>query len=426
MEGGQVDSAMQDATDGAAPSNAKEQVSPVLQQQAEGSAAPSPIALDPPQPAASPTTAVTTIIPTVKSGQIPETAARAGNLAPSQRPTIAETADQPGASSAVDQSQADNNEEPRREEPINTTQPKPQNQPESFTPITTGTCNLETNKTAAAESPNPLQPQPIQPAQQPLPPAPRPPPPPQPQQQQQQQQQQTAPQPHPHPPQHLQAPHLLDPPPPTHPHAVPGPQPQPQHSRPYPGPPHTQAPQSQQPAPHYQARAQIPPPSHQHQQPPLQPYHHHHSLPQPQQAAPASVTSPPPPHQTQVSTYHSHPQPQPVLRSQALHRTTLLKPAIMDPPAMRKQSQSQVAVMGFPSPTQDHANINPKFVDDCTRMNFAIQQSLPEAVRRIVRDHWEKCLLGSDFHQAFVVSLVPLFMNSITLLFLFVLSLPSS
>jgi hypothetical protein len=62
--------------------------------------------------------------------------------------------------------------------------------------------------------------------------------------------------------------------------------------------------------------------------------------------------------------------------------------------------------MGFPSPTQDYATINPKFVDDCTRMNFAIQQSLPEAVRRIVRDHWEKCLLGSEFHQAFIVSRV--------------------
>jgi len=74
---------------------------------------------------------------------------------------------------------------------------------------------------------------------------------------------------------------------------------------------------------------------------------------------------------------------------------------------MRKSSRppQHANAVGFPSPTQDYATANPKFLDDCTRMNFAIQQSLPEAVRRIVRDHWEKCLLGSEFHQAFVVSL---------------------
>ncbi|KAK4134094.1 hypothetical protein BT67DRAFT_402899 [Trichocladium antarcticum] len=78
----------------------------------------------------------------------------------------------------------------------------------------------------------------------------------------------------------------------------------------------------------------------------------------------------------------------------------------MDPPAARKATQAQQhsQSVGFPSPTRDHARINPKFVDDCTRMNFAIQQSLPEAVRRIVRDHWEKCLLGSEFHQAFILN----------------------
>ncbi|KAK3294615.1 uncharacterized protein B0H64DRAFT_443678 [Chaetomium fimeti] len=76
----------------------------------------------------------------------------------------------------------------------------------------------------------------------------------------------------------------------------------------------------------------------------------------------------------------------------------------MDPPGTRKQDQQRAGAMGFPSPTQDYATINPKFLDDCTRMNFAIQQSIPEAVRRIVRDHWEKCLLGSEFHQAFVLN----------------------
>ncbi|KAK4187117.1 hypothetical protein QBC35DRAFT_358957, partial [Podospora australis] len=84
------------------------------------------------------------------------------------------------------------------------------------------------------------------------------------------------------------------------------------------------------------------------------------------------------------------------------------RPVIMDPPSRRASSQAaspaRATSSGFPSPTLDHARVNPKFVDDCTRMTYAIQQSLPEAVRRIVRDHWEKCLLGSEFHQAFIVS----------------------
>ncbi|KAK3352940.1 hypothetical protein B0T25DRAFT_543176 [Lasiosphaeria hispida] len=76
----------------------------------------------------------------------------------------------------------------------------------------------------------------------------------------------------------------------------------------------------------------------------------------------------------------------------------------MDPPN-RRQSQGPASPhTGFASPTQDYARLNSKFVDDCTRMTFAVQQSMPESVRRIVRDNWEKCLLGSEFHQAFIVS----------------------
>ncbi|KAM7200080.1 hypothetical protein V8F20_005501 [Naviculisporaceae sp. PSN 640] len=75
----------------------------------------------------------------------------------------------------------------------------------------------------------------------------------------------------------------------------------------------------------------------------------------------------------------------------------------MDPPGSRKATASPHP-KGFPSPTQDHARVNPKFIDDCTRMTYAVQQSLPEAVRRTVRDHWEKCLLGSEFHQAFILN----------------------
>lgn len=67
-------------------------------------------------------------------------------------------------------------------------------------------------------------------------------------------------------------------------------------------------------------------------------------------------------------------------------------------------SQPLRSSTGFPSPGRDKAHMNPKFIDDRTRITFGIQQSLPEAVRRSVRDNWEKCLLGSDFHQAFVLN----------------------
>lgn len=78
----------------------------------------------------------------------------------------------------------------------------------------------------------------------------------------------------------------------------------------------------------------------------------------------------------------------------------------MDPPASRRASQAATHPQsnGFPSPTQDYARINPKFIDDSTRLTFAVQQSMPESVRRVIRDNWEKCLLGSEFHQAFVLN----------------------
>jgi hypothetical protein len=60
--------------------------------------------------------------------------------------------------------------------------------------------------------------------------------------------------------------------------------------------------------------------------------------------------------------------------------------------------------VSFPSPGRDHLHTDQKFLDDKTRITFGMHQAIPEAVRRSVRDNWEKCLLGSDFHQAFVVS----------------------
>jgi hypothetical protein len=88
------------------------------------------------------------------------------------------------------------------------------------------------------------------------------------------------------------------------------------------------------------------------------------------------------------------------------------RPLIVDPP--RKRSSIGLAVTmppvhsatpGFPSPTKNYPAAFPKFSDDLSRNTLAIKQSVPEAVRQAVRDNWEKCLLGSEFHQAFVVSI---------------------
>lgn len=45
-------------------------------------------------------------------------------------------------------------------------------------------------------------------------------------------------------------------------------------------------------------------------------------------------------------------------------------------------------------------------MDDLSRLTHAVQQSVPAAVRRVVRDNWEKSLLGSEFHSAFLLNAV--------------------
>ncbi|KAL2259334.1 hypothetical protein VTK26DRAFT_7040 [Humicola hyalothermophila] len=197
------------------------------------------------------------------------------------------------------------------------------------------------------------------------------------------------------------------PPPSTHLHAAPQhPQARPHLHSDTPEHPHqTHQPSPlQSPAPH--TRPQIPQHPHHHPQEQQQqhqhPHHpHHHQQQQQQPPPPPSPAATLPP----LRHYQAVPQPSVLLPSQAAPRAPLSKPVIMDPPAVRRASQQpQQQAVGFPSPTADHARINPKFVDDCTRINYAVQQSLPEAVRRIIRDHWEKCLMGSEFHQAFVLN----------------------
>lgn len=85
------------------------------------------------------------------------------------------------------------------------------------------------------------------------------------------------------------------------------------------------------------------------------------------------------------------------------------KVAIVEPPRQGARRSSNGFSPVFGSPTRDHHRVNPKFNEDVSRLTHAIQQSIPEAVRHVVRDNWEKTLLGTDFHQAFVVSALILF-----------------
>ncbi|KAK0620398.1 hypothetical protein B0T14DRAFT_496938 [Immersiella caudata] len=210
-----------------------------------------------------------------------------------------------------------------------------------------------------------------------------------------------------------------------YPHPHPPPQ---QHQQLPPSSHQNHQPQHHQPPQH---RADPLPPlaHHQHPQPhslPLSQHHQHqqHHLPPHQQRhhtppAPAPPRQPPPPFTSLPASlppgalpplHHVPPpassQPLPSARTLAIHAGAAIanKPIIMDPPSRRAaQAQSgNSRSTGFPSPTPDYARINPKFNDDCQRMVFAVQQSLPESVRRVIRDNWEKCLLGSEFHQAFI------------------------
>lgn len=108
------------------------------------------------------------------------------------------------------------------------------------------------------------------------------------------------------------------------------------------------------------------------------------------------------PHHSQSQSHHRSPA------YPAASSSTPTKIPIIDAaPGIGTASAAPSATSGFPSPGKESLHQNVKFKDDRTRITFSIRQALPEAVRRSVRDDWEKCLLGSEFHQAFIVSSCP-------------------
>lgn len=111
--------------------------------------------------------------------------------------------------------------------------------------------------------------------------------------------------------------------------------------------------------------------------------------------------------------YQAQPAPVYPAKSQPVHQgyaaSHTARPLIVDPP--RRISVPPISIQpqpqtsgGFPSPGRDYGFENRKFHDDLSRITLSFQQGIPEAVRRAVRDNWEKCLLGSEFHQAFVLN----------------------
>lgn len=132
------------------------------------------------------------------------------------------------------------------------------------------------------------------------------------------------------------------------------------------------------------------------------------SPPVPLRASPATSRPPPAAATNTTTTRGTKYQNNPVWRAEPLRETKKPKipPVPIPSPAQPAQSLAAARMVSFPSPGREHIHADQKFLDDKTRITFGIQQAIPEAVRRSIRDNWEKCLLGSDFHQAFIVSLV--------------------
>ncbi|KAI2784575.1 hypothetical protein F4815DRAFT_453514 [Daldinia loculata] len=109
---------------------------------------------------------------------------------------------------------------------------------------------------------------------------------------------------------------------------------------------------------------------------------------------------------------HPHSQPRQPLQRQpstgSAHKISIVDPprAYSRPRSNNPQLPNVSLTQGFPSPRREHHLENPKFTDDLSRLTHAMQQSVPAAVRRVIRDNWEKCLLGSEFHHAFLLNAV--------------------
>lgn len=72
------------------------------------------------------------------------------------------------------------------------------------------------------------------------------------------------------------------------------------------------------------------------------------------------------------------------------------------------------------TPSSEEIAKSQKFSEDYTKLCTLIAECDEDAVRRAVRDNFEKCLLGSHYHMAFIVRTLSMF----RLLFASMLTIP--
>ncbi|KAK6864436.1 hypothetical protein PG995_000964 [Apiospora arundinis] len=126
-------------------------------------------------------------------------------------------------------------------------------------------------------------------------------------------------------------------------------------------------------------------------------------------ASTPSVTPGPPPSALPPRMSPLATQPPSAHPAQYVRRTSMPqggKVPIVEPPGVGLRRAASQNPNAFQSPSRDHGGENPKFNDDLSRLTHAVQQSVPEAVRRVARDNWEKVLLGTGFHQAFIMNAI--------------------
>ncbi|KAL5614499.1 uncharacterized protein BROUX77_000336 [Berkeleyomyces rouxiae] len=134
------------------------------------------------------------------------------------------------------------------------------------------------------------------------------------------------------------------------------------------------------------------------------------------------------PQQHQQQHPQQHPQQQQFMRqSQQPHATTNIatQPATQQPtfvpnssrqPGPVSAQQAQYMTMtraaklyrpesGFMSPNSLDRNLEESFVGNACKLDKAITSSPPDVVRRVIREHWTKCLSGSLYHQAFLFNI---------------------
>jgi hypothetical protein len=79
--------------------------------------------------------------------------------------------------------------------------------------------------------------------------------------------------------------------------------------------------------------------------------------------------------------------------------------AVMAPHQPQQQRQQERGRRQSPVGQQgaEEQDFSPANTEQHGKIAKLMKEADPNTVRQLVRDHWEKCLTGSDYHSAFVV-----------------------